>query len=90
MKREISRRDFLVASGALVVSFSAASLSGAVRHSAGAIRHASLACRSGEAGLMACGRIRWHGDRVHRKMRFRAGHVYGADAVGRRRTVRAY
>ena len=43
MKREISRRDFVKASGALVVSFSAASASGAIRHGAGAIRYASIA-----------------------------------------------
>ena len=42
MKREISRRDFVKASGALVVSFSAASFAGAIRHGAGALRYPSV------------------------------------------------
>ena len=44
MKREISRRDFVKGSGALVVSFSAASFLGAIRHGAGALRYAFVAC----------------------------------------------
>ena len=90
MRTKFSRREFLKASGALVVCFSAASAMGPFAMAQGPFDTHPSHVDPEKLDSWLCSRVRWHGDGIYRKVRLRARHVYRADPVGRRRTLRIH
>ena len=84
-----SRRDFLKASGALVVSFSAAATASALALAQGQFDTRAVAGRPAAARFLDRDRRRRQRHGLHRQVRARAGHLHRADAARRRGAVGA-
>ena len=90
LRREgLSRRDFLHASGALIVSFSAATIVGSIGVAQGQFDTRASHVDPAAARLVDRHRRRRHGHGVHRQVRARPGHPDRADAARRRGALRA-